>query len=223
MNHVMSILTYNVHKISICFLALMATASALGQGTLIGPSTRNGCFEDGVASPWFGDVTVIQDPTFASQGDWFAIVQSTIRPASLIQNVPANPNGGPTFLLAFDARIGAPGFDSVSAQMSTRTMDGLSLSASVTPLIVPPLVASAWQPYQIQLQLPANWDSDNINFSILFNKNEPLGGTTHFGYLDNITLQQIPEPCTLALLGLVTCCFAAHLFHKRQTKKCSNQ
>ncbi len=191
-----------MHNISIYFLALMATASAFGQGTLIGPSTRNGSFEDGVASPWFGDVTGVQDPTFASQGDWFAIVQSTIRPASLIQRVPANPNGGLTFLLAFDARIGTSGFNLVSAKMSTRTMDGSPLSASVTPVIVPPLVASAWQTYQIQLQLPGNWDSSDINFSILFSKNEPLGGTTHFGYLDNIILQQIPEPSTLPLLGL---------------------
>jgi len=30
----------------------MVTTTALGQGTLIGPATRNGGFEDGVASPW---------------------------------------------------------------------------------------------------------------------------------------------------------------------------
>ncbi|MCO5051010.1 MAG: PEP-CTERM sorting domain-containing protein [Verrucomicrobiae bacterium] len=177
---------------------LAVVSPAFGQGTLIGPSIRNGSFEDGVITPWSGNnLTAAQDSSFASHGSWYAVVSSLV---STAQNLTPDPTDGLTFLLTFDARMGVPGFDSVSTRMDARTPEGASLSASITPIAVPPLSASAWQSYQYQLEMPGAWDSAGIFFSIAFSKSQPLGGVTHFAYLDNVVLQQIPEPSSLALV-----------------------
>jgi len=61
-----------------------------------------------------------------------------------------------------------------------------------------------------------NWDNAGINFGISFNKDQPLGGVTHITYLDNVVLQQVPEPSAFALLGLAAFLWAAGLLHRRR-------
>jgi hypothetical protein len=183
-------------------LVLPVGLSGYAQGTLINSTTRNGSFEDGVAGPWSGYLTVMEDASFATDGDWYATIDSTVRPALTVQNLTPNPNAGLTFSLSFDARMGNPGYNLVSTMMSARTPAGASLSASVIPISAPTLTTAVWQTYQYELQMPASWDSAGITFSIAFNNDQPLNGIPHYGYLDNIVLQQIPEPSELALFGL---------------------
>jgi hypothetical protein len=190
-----------------CCLPLLATApSAIAQGPLIGPFARNGDFEDGVLSPWagsFGAFGVAEDPSFASHGNWFAVAESAFALSLFAtQNLAPNPEHGLVFVLSFDARVGEPGYTSVSTRMDGRTPQGTSLTASISPIMVPPLSSSAWQTYQYRLEMSEAWDMAGVIFAITFSKAEPLGGITHFAYLDNVVLQQIPEPGVLALLAL---------------------
>lgn len=192
--------------------ALTVASCSFAQGTLIGPSTRNGSFENGALTPWGSghDVRVLHDPAFASQGAYYASFQSAlVRPVLMGQNLNPNPNEGLLFLLNFDARMDTPGLDIVTPLIGGRTPGGDSLSASVTAIAAPPLSTSAWQTYQYQLQMPAEWDNAGITLGISFSSNEPLGGITHIAYLDNVILQQIPEPSATVLVGLGAGYFAA--------------
>lgn len=181
-------------------LAVSTAAAAFAQGILIGPSIRNGGFEDGVVSPWNTAASVLQDPVFASEGSWYASLQSAfVRPVWAVQNLHPDPADGLVFMLSFDARVGIPGLDVVAPSMDARTPEGASLRASVTPIMVPPLSDATWQNYLYQLEMPASWNISGITFGISFSKNHPLGGVPHTAYLDNVVLQQIPEPGMLAL------------------------
>jgi hypothetical protein len=91
---------------------LLISLAAHAQGLLVGPSTRNGSFEDGASSPWGGIAAVSQDASFASDGEWFAAVQSTLRTYSW-QYIPVDLVQGGGFIVSFDARTGAPAFGSV--------------------------------------------------------------------------------------------------------------
>lgn len=200
-------------------LIVSAALSTSGQGILIDPSTRNGSFENGVLTPWGSghDVQVLHNAAFASEGAYYASFQSSgVLPVGMGQNLAPNPNEGLMFLLNFDARMDTPGLDGVAPSMSARTPEGASLSASVTTIAAPPLSTSSWQSYQYQLQLPANWGSSGVHLGISFSKNQPLGGITHITYLDNVILQQIPEPCAFALFGLGAFLCAAGLLRSRR-------
>src|SRR5207247_8691268 len=93
-------------------LAMSLPFIGASQGTLIGPSTLNGSFESGIASPWSG-IEVAHDPAFASQGDWFAVLQSATTPTArdiCFQFLSANPSSGLTFITTFVASSGSAAF-----------------------------------------------------------------------------------------------------------------
>lgn len=197
-----------MRTISAILLAIIATTAALGQGTLlIGPSTLNGSFEAGVASPWL-DIEVAQDPTFASHGAWFGILQSATSPTArdvCFQFLSANRNSGLTFIATFDARNGTVGFDSVYAYLFARNADGTFVYPTATPVASPLLSSSAWGSYVTEFHLPGTWDGvGNISLGMQFTKTGAGGGATYSGYLDNITLRQVPEPSVPALFALAT-------------------
>jgi hypothetical protein len=186
-------------------LATLVATTALGQVSLIGPSTLNGSFESGIASPWNG-VEVTNNAAFAGDGNWCAVLHEANSPtarALCFQFLSASPSGGLTFVATFDARNGTTGFDSVTALFFARNTNGTIVNATGTPVLAPSLDASAWRHYETYFQLPGTWDGiGNISLQIQFTKNGAASGTTYFGYLDAITLQQVPEPSSAALLGL---------------------
>ena len=176
--------------------------TAMGQLTLIDDANRNGSLESGELSPWFGDFSVTQNPAFARHGNWYAQLLTTpIWDPQLIQNLVPDANNGLIFNLSFEARIGTLGYDSVSTRMAGRTPLGSPLSAIVTPISSPQLTDSAWKNYTFQLQFPESWSNSGINFGIFFHLQQPPTGNNS-AYLDNIILQQIPEPSSFVLLGL---------------------
>jgi len=187
-------------------LAMSIPFIGASQGTLIGSSTRNGSFESGVSAPWLGDVVATQNPSFASQGGWYGVLQSSPPGASreiAFQFLTASPNDGRTFIATFDARAGAIGFDSLSVDFFSRSGDGVFIGANEVPLVFPVLSSSEWRTYQVQYQLPASWSGDGeVSLQILFSRSDAVSGTTYVGYLDSVTLQQVPEPSITALLGL---------------------
>ena len=187
----------------ICVLFANSTPAV----TLIGPNTLNGSFESGAGSPWLG-VQVFNDPTFASDGSYYASLQATApatRAARQIafQFLPANPSDGLTFSVSFDARNGATGFDNVGVDFFARRTDGTLIRPLETAAIFSTLSSSGWQTYQTQFHMPPGWDGDgNISLQIQFSKSGGTSGTTYTGFLDNIVLQQIPEPSTAGLVCL---------------------
>src|SRR5258708_6719435 len=116
-------------------LVICSITSALAQETLIGPATLNGSFESGIASPWNG--MVAHDASFASHGEWFAVLQSATTPNARdlsFQFLSANPSGSRSFFATFDARNGTTGFDSVSALLYAHNTDDTFVNAQATPL-----------------------------------------------------------------------------------------
>ena len=190
--------------------AVMAALPVCGQGvvTLVGPSVRNGSFEDGLPSPWGGVSIVTLDASFASHGEWFADLSETangsVARTDSWQYIAVNSQNGRTFTLTFDARIGAVGFDSIAASISD-----FFLVADQTLIAFPALGSNGWASYHMNFAFPESWDGENIRLSIRFTKSGAIPSTTYTGYLDNVVLAQVPEPSTLALAGLGGLCLFA--------------
>lgn len=190
-----------MNRILIAAFGMVATTAVLGQSTLIGPATRNGSFEDGVALPWSGVNAVSNNPSFASHGAWFAVLQSPIRTGSW-QYLAINPLNGRSLVVSFDARSKASsGFNSLSFFINTQNADGTDVLPSVSWLKTPPLTSSSWTSYLAVFQFPESWNGSSIRLGIDFGGGVS-GGPTLTGYLDNVILQQIPEPSALSSLGL---------------------
>ena len=213
-----------MQKISVIFLTCIVTAIQ-GQTILIGPSIRNGSFEDGIISPWGGVNGTSQNASFASQGQWYGLLTevANINAARTdsYQRITANPANGLTFLLTFDIRNGLPGFDFVETSLSSLNSDGSYVSPTATILSSPTLDTAAWGTYQKQFLLPQSWDGSSVRLDIAFYKLSVVSGTTYRGYLDNITLQQIPEPASLILLGMGGSFLFTRLARKSRSKALS--
>lgn len=98
----MSVYQAKFGQIAVIALLLVAAASVWAQGTVIGPATLNGSFEDGVVTPWFGDFTVAQDPTFASDGIWYGAIEDSLIFAPLaIQSLNPASTAGLAFFRLF--------------------------------------------------------------------------------------------------------------------------
>ncbi|MBN9691256.1 MAG: hypothetical protein J0M24_13555 [Verrucomicrobia bacterium] len=190
---------------SALLLGLFSSITTLAELPLIDATLRNGSFESGVSAPWLGDVVATQDSSFASQGSWYGTLQSSppgSARAIAFQFLTASPTEGRSFLATFDARVAGIGFDSLSVDFFSRSSEGVITSASEVPLVFPALSSSEWRTYQVGYQLPESWSgSGEISLQILFSKSDAFSGVTYVGYLDNVTLTQIPEPSTKTLLG----------------------
>jgi hypothetical protein len=170
-----------------CFFLASSTRAAV---TLISSNILNGSFESGSASPWQGGVQVIHDPGFASDGSYYASLQATASSSGAARQIafqflPANQSDGTAFSVSFDARIGATGFDSLEVDL---------LGSVETPVTFTALRSSEWSTFHTEFHLPDSWSGGNISLQLLFEKSGGTSGTTYIGFLDNIVLQQIPEP-----------------------------
>src|SRR5690242_10591708 len=113
--------------VCIALLALNGVTCVSAAVALIGPNLRNGSFESGVAAPWLGSPQLIQDPGFASDGSWYALVQAsgsgTARNGPF-QSFPTSKENGLTFSLDFDARVGATPFTALDIEFFGRNANG---------------------------------------------------------------------------------------------------
>jgi len=177
--------------------AVVLLAQAVSaQGIVIGPSVRNGSFEDGILSPWFGNgIGVQSDSLFATHGSWYAVFGDAVF-LSAHREVRANPGDGVMFLHTFDARTGIPNPNTVSVQLNRRA-GGLPLMAVVIPIVSPRLSPMEWRSYKCQLQFSGGGWTQPLGLSIAF-----TGSTSEprIAYLDNVVLQESREPSSLALL-----------------------
>lgn len=173
-------------------LALSYMNSVRATTVLIDPSTRNGSFESGTATPW-GGVSVTDNPAFAHSGVYYGSVAG-IR-ADVFQFIPISNTNGHEFSLSLWARVpDTDGFGSLSVSMSD---SGFTKTAAVVPLVVPTLSAEEWRLFSFAFSTPTNWnDSGDTKLSIAF----PNSSGTRYAYVDSITLAQVPEPSTTVLL-----------------------
>jgi hypothetical protein len=186
-------------------LVQVAGVSLCAQGTitLIGPSIRNGSFEDGILSPWTvsGDnAGVVQDSGFAAEGEWFAFVSdrargSIVRP-SLFQRPPAASANGTAFSLSFAARNGVAAFEGIRVFFAALNIDQTVVFTTNAFYMLPP---SGWGNYQAEYLVPSAWGGGLVSLGFQFESYNAVAGTSYRGYLDNIVLQQIPEPSSLVL------------------------
>ena len=66
--------------------------------------------------------------------------------------------------------------------------------------------------YETAFQFPQSWDGGgDFIVDMLFTKQGAIVGTTYTSYIDNVVLQQIPEPSTPALCFCGALLFAAWL------------
>ncbi len=190
--------------ICVAIIAVNSVNCGVGAVTLIGPSLRNGSFESGVAAPWSGGPQVLEDPAFASDGSWFALVQATGSGTARngpFQFFPTSIDNGLTFSVDFDARVGATPFTELDVEFFGRNADG-NIIPSVEPQTrFTTLSDSQWQTYHTTFHLPSTWDGTQVQLGFLYVRSGAVSGTTYSGYLDNIVLQQIPEPSMVALLA----------------------
>jgi large exoprotein involved in heme utilization and adhesion len=219
--------TYNPidgRKAAVVLLLLTTATPLFSQGTfLIGPSIRNGSFEDGVLLPWTtpgGNANTVQDFNFASHGEWYAVVSETaagsiVRP-SIFLRLNADRSDGLTFSLTLDARNGMFAFEGIRVFFVARNSDA---SYAFTENLFFSLPPTQWQDIQAQFQLPDAWDGGgNITLGLQFENYSASTGTTYAGYLDNIVLQQIPEPSVVSLLlaGAGALIYARHRTIKKR-------
>lgn len=172
----------------------MSPFGLYSQGIIIGQSIRNGSFEDGFGSPWNGDNQVSNNPVLATQGTWLGVVQSTLR-TDTYQNIPINPSLGRSFEVSFDARVGVVGFSSLSCFINTLNSSGVSVLPTFTRPTNPPLSSTSWYNYQAAFHFPESWDGSSIRVGIGFGGGIS-GGPILTGYLDNVIVQQVPEPAS---------------------------
>jgi hypothetical protein len=191
--------------ICITLLVLSSVNGGLAAVTLIGPNLRNGSFESDVAAPWSGSPQVVQDATFASDGSWYALVQATASTLGAARNgpfqfFPTSKGNGLAFSLDFDARVGAIPFPALDIEFFGRNADG-GIVGSIEPIMeLTSLSSSQWQTYHAVFHLPDAWDGTQAQLNFLFEQRNGVSGVTYSGYLDNIVLQQIPEPSVIVLL-----------------------
>jgi hypothetical protein len=189
----------------------------------VGPFTRNGSFEAGLLSPWTQSPgsSVAQDSNFAAHGEWFAALSQAgggqIARIGIQQSLIANRDDGLSFLVAFAARNGPAGFDGIRVFFTAQNGDQTTFFPTNVFLTSPPLNTSTWQNYQSGFRLPETWDGGgNIFLGLQFEKSGTVVGTEYRGYLDNIVLQQIPEPTSVTLLALGGAILARHWRRQRR-------
>jgi hypothetical protein len=212
---------YNNRKVTLLLLSAAVATCSFAQGTLtlIGPTTRNGSFEDGILSPWTtsaGSVSVIQNPSIATHGRWFADVsitaQDSMVQASIFMELAADPAEGRTFDVTFDARNETFPFAGIRVLFATLDKDAVVKFTTNRFFALP---QQGWQTYRVQFQVPEVWDNGSLSLGLRFEPRMGVPGRTYRGYLDNIVLQQIPEPSVFALCGVGIIFWAAGLLRRR--------
>lgn len=173
---------------------------------LIDSTTRNGSFETGSPDPWAGGIAV-QDPNFASASSWYGLFEDANSPTArslAFQFFPIGPeNAGSTFKTSFDARTSASGaFDNVHGYLFGTQADGTPVSSENVEF--PTLSSTSWGNFQADFHLPATWDgTGQLSLQLLFHTSRAVPGVTYVGFLDNVVLEQVPEPTATTMLSLV--------------------
>ena len=201
------------------FALLWFVCGNCGAVVLIDQNTRNGSFETGQWNPWdFSDNVLVHDVTFASDGSYYAELQTTTGRESIFQrDFSIDKNAGSAFMFQIDVRNGTNPFDELDVSVYGWTYSGQFIyTLPGNRFDIPAEAADTWVTItDTRTFNPSDWqelDVRTLYFSIQFSKNNWVQGELLQGFLDNITLTQIPEPATVLLLGI-----GATLLRKKRT------
>ena len=186
----------SMKKIKIHLLLAISGIGSVSAMPVISSSLLNGSFEDGVLSPWSGGL-VTENSDFAFEGSWFAETEATANRSSLFIFFDSAPNEITEFSLSFHSQASPSGFSVVSASLSGRKEDNSFLYADVITSSGSTLSTSGWTEYTYEFSFAEAWDTTkSMGLSIDFS-----GGTPGaLGYLDSVTLTQVPEPSRYTLI-----------------------
>ena len=162
---------------------------------LIDVVNRNGGFETGVMSPWSGGEALF-GPTQAYAGSWYASSTAQATRASVFQFFPSPATDHQDFILSFAARTHAEGFANVEGYLSARRADGSFFNAVVLDSDTN-VLATTWTEFRYVFRFVELWD---VSRSLSVGVNFQDGSSGDVGYLDAVTLVQVPEPRYLASL-----------------------
>jgi hypothetical protein len=116
------------------------------------------------------------------------------------QSLPTSKGNGLAFSVDFDARVGATPFTELDIEFFGRNSDGNIIPSVEPETRFTTFSDSQWQTYHTTFHLPDAWDGSQVQLSLLYVRSGAVSGITYSGYLDNIVLQQIPEPSIVVLL-----------------------
>lgn len=172
---------------------LLASTWCHGAVVLIDGATRNGGFEDPGGPQWTADV--VNDGAFAHGGSSYGSV--TALRGVVMMTFEISNDDGHEFLFSFWARVPETGgYESLRAVMLNRVDDS---TAPRIPIEEPILTSGEWRQYTYRFETPEDWDdSGTVSFYVAFDSLAPP--STRTGFVDDVTLLQIPEPGAVSLL-----------------------
>lgn len=189
------------------FSMILVVCGNSGAVVLIDQNTRNGSFETGQWSPWhFYNDVLVNNPSFASDGMYFAKLETTTGREEIFQNnLYIDKNMGSVFIFQIDVRNGINPFDKLKISASGRTYGGQWVSASpINRFDIPAEAANSWVTIGgTESFNAADWqelDVSTLCFTVGFTQNDQASGELLQGFLDNIVLEQIPEPATASIM-----------------------
>jgi len=183
-----------------------AAQAFCGAVILIDSNTRNGFFDTGDVSPWSGRPDIGEISPAPQSGDYYGVL-SAMRPSGIgtvraeIWNIfPLSLSSGNQISVSLYARIpGALAFDT----LSVRIWDTSFVSYLLTILDSGLLNDTNWTYFNYTVTLPESFnDAGNSRLVIGMSYGSGLPSTSYSGFIDSVSVQQIPEPNTGALMLL---------------------
>lgn len=193
-------------------LLLVHLAGGAGAAVLIDSAVSNGSFEGGGFGDWYtsGSSAVVRDGAFASDGEYYAeVAGKATAPFThqlLVHHFSASKTDGLIFLFQADVRNGSMPFDTVGISLDGWAGGREVLRPQVQMIQSPDLTAGEWGRYiGIARFSESEWEAFNptlVSFGIVFSKQNAIWGTRYQAFVDNLRLEQVPEPGAAGLVAL---------------------
>ena len=182
-------------KIAGAALALGFLASASAHATII----QNGNFETGSLSSWTatGNVTYVGVPFFgegttAADGNYFAVFNAGNAAPNGVLSQSFAAVGGTQYLLAYNYGANSGAIQSITAAVK----DSLG-NVVATQFSTLPAASGTLAPFSLSF---ISSSTQTLTLSFTDYASNPTNSTD--GFLDNVAVTAVPEPSSLAILGV---------------------
>jgi hypothetical protein len=176
---------------------------------IVDSNNFNGSFESGSIAPWSGG-SVVNDAHFSVDGEWYAQTVALGDRGSIFLHFPAVSPDQLDFTLTFYVRTAEMGFSKAWGYLFARREDNSIFNASAIESIISSVRVEEWTHFHYQFRFHEPWDSSRtMSVGVSFDGGAPGS----IGFVDAVTLTQIPEPNSFALFlaGAVGACIAIRI------------